>query len=115
MWHGNVTLPDAFIISLTGMLVVMLELMVIALFIVIISRLIRVFHKPKPEKAQPARKKPQKPVVVIGENEQDNTSSDGEITLEDISEEETAVIMSAVSAESGIELDKIKFKSIKKI
>lgn len=115
MWQGNVTLFDAFIISLTGMLVVMLELLIIALFIVIISRLIRIFHKPKPESKEPVKKKRIKPVVVVNGANQENTSSDGEISLENISEEETAIIMSAVSAESGIELDKIKFKSIRRI
>ena len=115
MWQGNVTLSDAFVISLTGMLVVMLELVVIALFIVIISKLIRVFHKPKPENDEPVRKRHIKPVTVIDTTNQQNTSSDGEVSLENISEEETAVIMSAVSAESGMELDRIEFKSIKKI
>ena len=115
MWQGNVTLPDAFVISLTGMLVVMLELLTIALFIIIISKLIRIVHKPKPEKTEPVKKKHIKPVRVIDFTNQENTSSDGEVSLESISEEEAAVIMSAVSAESGTQLDRLKFKSIKRI
>jgi Na+-transporting methylmalonyl-CoA/oxaloacetate decarboxylase gamma subunit len=115
MWQGDVSLSDAFVISLTGMFVVMLELVVIALFIVILSRLIRFFHKDKPKKEAITDKKPPKPVKVNLGNEQKFTKTDGELKLDNVSAEETAVIMSAVSAHSGIELDKIKFKSIKKI
>ena len=115
MWHGDVTLSDAFVISLTGMLVVMLELLVIAVFIVILSRLIRLFKKEKPKAVVDAADKPfPKPVRML-DLSQKNTKTDGELKLEGVSEEETAVIMSAVSAESGLELDKINFKSIKKI
>jgi Na+-transporting methylmalonyl-CoA/oxaloacetate decarboxylase gamma subunit len=115
MWQGEVTLSDAFVISLTGMLVVMLELIVIAVFIVILSRLIRFFKKEKPKAVAEAVDKPfPKPVKMV-DLSQKNTKADGELKLEDVNEEETAVIMSAVSAESGIELDKINFKSIKKI
>ena len=115
MWQGDVSLTDAFVISLTGMLVVMLELLVIALFIIIISGLIRIFHKPKPEKTQQQKRKIPKPVRVKTDAAQQNTKANGEITLEGLSEEETAVIMSAVSAECGLGLDKIEFKSIRKI
>ena len=115
MWQGDVTLSDAFVISLTGMLVVMLELVVIAVFIVILSRLIRVFKK---EKAQPDAKTAEKPLpkpVKMADLSQKNTKANGELRLDGVSEEETAAIMSAVSAESGLELDKINFKSIRRI
>ena len=115
MWQGDVTLSDAFVISLTGMLVVMLELLVIAVFIVILSRLIRVFKKEKPKAVTEPEQKPFPKPVRMADLSQLNTKTDGELKLEGVSEEETAAIMSAVSAESGIELDKIRFKSIKKI
>ncbi|MBO4339414.1 MAG: OadG family protein [Clostridiales bacterium] len=115
MWQGDVTLSDAFVISLTGMLVVMLELIVIAVFILILSRLIRFFGKDKPKAVAPSAEKPfPKPVKML-DLSQKNTKSDGELKLEGVNEEETAIIMSAVSAQSGKELDKINFKSIRKI
>jgi len=115
MWQGDVTLSDAFVISITGMLVVMLELIVIAVFIVILSRLIRFFKKEKPKTAPQIPEKPfPKPVKMV-DLSQVNTKADGELKLENVSEEETAIIMSAVSAQSGLELDKINFKSIKRI
>lgn len=115
MWQGDVTLSDAFVISLTGMLVVMLELIVIAVFIVILSRLIRFFRKEKPETVTDVTEKPLPKPVIMSDLSQKNTRTDGELKIEGVSEEETAIIMSAVSAESGIELDKLNFKSIKKM
>ena len=115
MWQGDVTLSDAFVISLTGMLVVMLELIVIAVFIVILSRLIRFFRKEKPKAVADTTEKPLPKPVIMTDLSQKNTKADGELQIEGVSEEETAVIMSAVSAESGLELDKLNFKSIKKM
>lgn len=115
MWQGDVTISDALIISLTGMLVVMLELIVIAVFIVILSRLIRLFKKGNPAAVPETADKPLPKPIKMADLSQRNTKADGELNLEGVSEEETAVIMSAVSAESGLELDKINFKSIKKI
>ena len=114
MWQGDVSLGDAFVISLTGMLVVMLELTIIALFIVLLSKIIGLFRK---NKAEPKNDKNsvEQPVFSPAVPEQTGTDSSGEISFEGISSEEAAIIMSAVSAESKTPLDRIKFKSIKKI
>jgi len=118
MWQGDVSFFDSLIISLTGMLVVMLELIVIAVFIVILSKIIRSFNKKKSDgidktakpdiSAQPEKEKK-------NEKEQLNTKNDGRLDFKSVSPEEAAVIMAAVSAESGIPLDRTAFKSIKKI
>ena len=115
MWQGDVTLSDAFVISLTGMLVVMLELIVIAVFIVILSRVIRFFGKEKPKTVPDITEKPLPKPVKMTDLSQKHTRVNGELKIEGASEEETAIIMSAVSAESGLELDKLSFKSIKKM
>ena len=115
MWHGDVNLGDAFVISLTGMLVVMFELMIIALFIVLLSKVIRVFNKRKQTAEKKEIKGPAPTPPAASAEEQTGTDSSGEISFEGLSSEEAAVIMSAVSAESGTPLDRIKFKSIKKI
>ena len=113
MWQGNVSLGDAFIISLTGMLVVMLELIIIAIFIVILSRIIRSFNKNKD--SGNTEEKTARTVQKINPDEQKKTNGSGEVRADEVSEEELAIIMSAVSAQSGLPLEKMKFKSIKKI
>jgi Na+-transporting methylmalonyl-CoA/oxaloacetate decarboxylase gamma subunit len=115
MWQGDVGLGDALIISLTGMLVVMFELMIIALFIVLLSKIIGMFGKKKNNTVKDEKKAVPPVQAPAAQEQQTGTDSSGEIAFEGISSEEAAVIMSAVSAESGTPLDKIKFKSIKKI
>lgn len=86
---------DTLLIAVSGMTVVMLELILIAVMIVVMSKLIRAFGDPERfcKAAVPT------PVSDGGE-EQD---------------EIFAVIMSAVSEELQIPLERLEFRSIKEI
>lgn len=118
MWQGDVTIGQSFLISVVGMVVVMLELIFLALFITVLSKAIRAFEKKKsvaPDELNTAAV-PEITVPSAGEKaSQINSESDGNIEINGASAEETAIIMSVISAESGIELDKLGFKSINKI
>ena len=115
MWQGDVSFTDSLIISLTGLVVVMLELILIAVFIVLLSKFINAFrNRNKPQLKEPDKKS--NPLKKENRNNlQKSTKSDGEIDITDVPEEEMAVTMSSVSAQSGIALDKIRFVSIKKL
>lgn len=116
MWQGDVTFGDSLVISLIGMIVVMLELVVLAVLIVALSKIIRSLEHRKPAKAGEAVKTEPAAVVNVADSSlQVNTKSDGSIDVQGVSDEQAAVIMSVVSAECGLPLDKLSFKSIKKV
>lgn len=89
-------LPTAF----TGMAVVMAELALIAVAILAVSRIARLAERK-------TKKSPPSPVP--------SDSSSGKLELDGVDEASAAVIMAIVSFRSGIPLNRLNFKSIKRI
>ena len=99
-----------FLTAVLGLTVVMATLALIAVFILLISKIIRVIEatatKAKPEvEAVPA---PAGAPMPAGTN-------NGEIDLIGVDEKTAAVIMAIVSQQSEIPLNRLSFKSIKLI
>ncbi|HZJ77744.1 MAG TPA: OadG family transporter subunit [Clostridia bacterium] len=113
---SNFGLSDALMVSITGILVVLLELALIAVAIMIISKIIRMFGRKSDEKVDaPAYKdntiSSQAPVE---QKVQSGTMvSRGSCDFINVDDASAAVIMAIVSNESGIPLNRLSFKSIK--
>lgn len=121
-YENGITIPEALNVSLTGIVVVMLILALLAVLVVLLSKGIRAFVKN--DNKQATDNVPQPPVaevkvaeskpVVNGVALPDNQSS-GNLDLYKTDEKTAAVIMAIVSNESGIPLNKLQFNSIKLI
>ena len=104
---------DALFVSVTGIGVVMLELMLIAVFIIIISKIIRAFEHRRAdvEEELPA------PAPLMANATSGvplpETQSAGDLILVHVEESTAAVIMAIVSEHSGIPLNRLRFQSIK--
>ena len=102
--------PDDFLTAVLGVTVVMATLALIAVSILIISKIIRFVESKakKTIKATPApAPKAAAPVAVA-----DGTNN-GEVELIGVDEKTAAVIMAIVSQQSDIPLNRLSFKSIK--
>lgn len=105
---------DVLMVCVVGIIIVILELALIALCIKGVSKAINGLTKATKKKIKseaetnvvpvPAEGKPQSPVQVKKAPE-----------LVDVDEKTAAVIMAIVSKESGIPLERLAFKSIKRI
>lgn len=105
---------DVLMVCVVGIIIVILELALIALCIKGVSKAINGLTKATKKKIKseaetnvvpvPAEGKPQSPVQVKQAPE-----------LVDVDEKTAAVIMAIVSKESGIPLERLAFKSIKRI
>ncbi len=97
------SLPQALLVALIGIAVVLFELGLLTLIIQILSKAIRAFtkKKPGPEPAAPA------PAAPAAKNAPDT------LELEDVDEPTAAVIMAIVSDRCGIPLNRLSFKSIR--
>lgn len=104
-------------VSLFGILMVFLLLIILAVLIMIISRVVRLGESlaDKKSKKNPASDKPA-PVQqsVAAGAPLPGTQSQGTLELDGVDEPTAAVIMAIVSDESGIPLNRLLFKSIKK-
>ena len=102
---GVMTLGRALLISAVGFLLVFLILGAIALFVKLMGA---VFGR--------LQKTVDTQIVQSGETAetyQPANASRGSLTLENVTEEEAAVIMAIVSDKSGIPLDRLQFNSIR--
>ena len=90
-------------VSLFGILMVFLLLIILAVLIMIISRVVRLGENI-------AAKKGKKNADSLP-----GTQSQGTLDLDGVDEPTAAVIMAIVSDESGVPLNRLLFKSIKKI
>ena len=105
---AEMTVPRALLISLVGFLLVFVILGVLALFVKgqgLIFDLIG--KKTKKQTLVPAA--PAAPVAP----ELPKTESQGEIKLIGVTEEEAAILMAIVARDSGIDLNHLKFESIR--
>lgn len=100
---ANFGISNALLVSIVGVCVVLLELALLACCIVILGKVVNKFvnkaDKKSPE-AQPVETAPAGP---------------RQVKLIDTDEKTAAMIMALVSDQSGIPLDKLDFKSIKKV
>ena len=104
-------------VSLFGILMVFLLLIILAVLIVIISRLVRfgenLAGKKGKKNAASDEPAPVQQSAAAG-TPLPGTQSQGTLELDGVDEPTAAVIMAIVSDESGIPLNRLLFKSIKK-
>lgn len=103
-------IPEALLISLIGVLVVMFELALLAIFILLMSKVFKNLGKKNKGETQETPE-----VVVPSGTPLPETDSAGKLDLVDVDEPTAAVIMAIVSDQSGIPLNRLSFKSIKKL
>lgn len=105
-------------VSLFGILMVFLLLIILAVLIMIISRVVRLGENIAAKKGKknadsdapaPAQQ------AAAAETPLPGTQSQGTLDLDGVDEPTAAVIMAIVSDESGVPLNRLLFKSIKKI
>ena len=96
-------------VSLFGILMVFLLLIILAVLIMIISRVVRLGEKnAASDELAPVQQSAAAGTPLPG------TQSQGTLELDGVDEPTAAVIMAIVSDESGIPLNRLLFKSIKK-
>lgn len=109
----ELTMLDGLTISLTGIAMVFLELILLAIAVVIISKVAGAISN---KKSSTENSKPLETVTaapVSSGTPLPETQSAGQIDLMNVSEADAAVIMAIVSHQSGIPLNRLSFKSIK--
>lgn len=105
---GEFGIGNALIVSLTGILVVLSELAILALCITVIGKVIGKITKKKPVTQDVAEINSEEPSSV-------STIGDRRVKLIDVDEKTAAMVMALVSHETDIPLDRLDFKSIKKV
>lgn len=107
----DLSIFDALIISVVGLVIVLAELAIIAVLVMLVSKCIRAFEKlGKKNSAEPTAA----PAAPVAQQPLANASA-GTLSLVNVDEPTAAVIMAIVSHQSGIPLNKLDFKSIKLI
>ena len=105
-------------VSLFGILMVFLLLIILAVLIMIISRVVRlgenIAAKKGNKNADSDAPAPAQQAAAAG-TPLPGTQSQGTLDLDGVDEPTAAVIMAIVSDESGVPLNRLLFKSIKKI
>lgn len=105
----TIDFTDSIFISIAGIFVVMLELAIIAILIVMLSKIINILLDNKNNSNQaPAENAVKSENQVVAQPIQ-------QTQLINIDDKTAAVVMAIVSHETGISLDKLSFKSIKEI
>lgn len=120
------TLTDSLILAAVGVTVVMVALGALALFIVLMSKVVAKFSKtPVASAAAPAAIKTATPAPVVAPvaPAPDNTGkvalpeseSRGDLKLNGIDDKDAALIMAILADELGAPLNTLVFKSIKEV
>ena len=108
--------PEALKISVIGIFVVMAELVLLACFILLMAKIFSLAgksaKKSEENNAVPAPVSIPAPVSPGVPLPEDNSA--GKLDLIDVDEPTAAVIMAIVSDQSGIPLNRLSFKSIRK-
>ena len=102
-------ITNALYVSLLGICVVLLELGLLAVCIVLIGKIINVFLN-KGNKKQQATVEAKADVLP-----EVTTIGDRKVKLINVDEKSAAMVMALVSHETDIPLDRLDFKSIKKV
>ncbi len=106
---GNLS-SGAFLVALSGIVIVFIMLAVLCFMIPIISKVVQSVQK-KPVRERVATSEP-KPVPAAAPAV---TAVSGDVALIDVDEKTAACIMAIVSHETGIPLSELIFKTIKAI
>ena len=107
---NTMSVSRALLISVVGICVVFVILGIIALFVKLMGVVFDRIQKNKP--AAPYIPSATSATGETGTLLPDDTSK-GTLTLENVSEEEAAIIMAIVSNQSGIPLNRLQFNSIR--
>lgn len=107
MVHDPISVLDALMIALSGIVIVFLMLALLWGVIAVISRVMGVFEKHTAHPASVSAAAPAAPAAAPAPVPQ--------VKLEGVSEVEAACVMAIVSHETGIPLDQLVFKSIKAV
>lgn len=110
----DLSMLDALTISITGICMVFLELLILAVAVIIISKIVSAFSKGKENIGEKTSSDTSNsPSLVKLGTPLPETQSEGKIDLVSVSPEDAAVIMAIISNQSGIPLNRLSFKSIK--
>lgn len=105
---GEFGVGNALIVSLIGICVVLMELALLALCIVLIGKVIGLFTKKGKSSENTAGQE-------ISDGSEVATIGDRKVKLVDVDEKTAAMVMALVAHETKIPLDRLDFKSIKKV
>ena len=109
----TLTVGESLMLSGIGILVVFLELIILALLILGLSKLISRMAERKIAGQQPAQAAPAAPAPV--EAPAPKAALPAVVELVGVEEPTAAVIMALVADQSGIPLERLAFRSIRKI
>ena len=110
MVHDPISVLDALMIALSGIVIVFLMLALLWGIIVVISRAVGALEK---HTAHPASAGAAAPSAPAPTSAAPAPAAVPQVKLEGVSEIEAACVMAIVSHETGIPLDQLVFKSIK--
>ena len=125
-YENGITIAEALNVSVTGFVVVLLILALLAILVLLLSKSVRTVEgatkkhsksaqKLKAEKAAVQKAPVSQPAKAPQTAALPANCSTGQLDLYDVDEKTAAVIMAIVSHESGIPLNRLQFKSIKVI
>lgn len=114
-YENGITISEALGVSVTGIIVVLIVLAILAVLVLLLSKGIRLFVKDKKSAPKKAESVPAPEVSKPQGTALPDTQSIGTLDLYKTDEKTAAVIMAIVSYESGIELNRLRFNSIKLI
>ncbi len=109
MVHDPISVLDALMIALSGIVIVFLMLALLWGVIAVISRAMGVLEKHTAHPASVSAAAPAAPAPAAA------PAPVPQVKLEGVSEVEAACVMAIVSHETGIPLDQLVFKSIKAV
>lgn len=112
MVHDPISVLDALMIALSGIVIVFLMLALLWGVIAVISRVMGVLEK---HTAHPASVSAAAPAAAAAAAPAAAPAPVPQVKLEGVSEVEAACVMAIVSHETGIPLDQLVFKSIKAV
>lgn len=110
---GNLS-AGAFLVALSGIVIVFIMLAVLCFMIPIISKVVQSVQK-KPARERVATTEPKTAPAPAPAAAPAVTAVSGDVALIDVDEKTAACIMAIVSHETGIPLSKLIFKTIKAI
>lgn len=110
MVHDPISVLDALMIALSGIVIVFLMLALLWGIIVVISRAVGALEKHTAHPASAGAAAPSAPAPIPAAPA---PAAVPQVKLEGVSEIEAACVMAIVSHETGIPLDQLVFKSIK--
>lgn len=124
-YENGISIGEALNVSVTGMVVVLLILALLSVLVLLLSKAVRSVEggakakKAKPEKAAAPAPHKTAPIAAPAATPAPVAAAPvavpASVDLYDVDEKTAAVIMAIISNESGIPLNRLQFKSIKKI